>query len=232
MNTFRHPSRARPAFTLIELLVVIAIIAGIHLPALSKSKALAQRTVCMNNEKQICLAGQIYNQDNHDYLTDPNWGFSGKPGWLYLDNGGEPPNITNRPFVESGLLRKTIKGDQTFFCPLDFTNTAAFKLRGMKLGSYIMNGSATEYGDRPTTYRASQFNPTDIIFWQADENNAGDYNDASNSPDEGVTQMHDQGLEVGTIGGSVEYMKWKAFGIEAGKYPGRLWNVPGSPKGN
>jgi hypothetical protein len=144
---------------------------------------------------------------------------------------GSPPNITNRAYVENGLLRKTIKGDQTFFCPLDFTNTASFKLRGMQLSSYVMNGSATKYGGQQTTYKATQFNPTDIIFWQAGESNPGDFNDASNSPDEGVTQIHDQGLEVGTIGGSVEYMKYKAFEIEANRYPGRLWNVPGSRTG-
>jgi len=69
------PQAAKRGFTLIELLVVIAIIAvlaAILFPVFATAREKARQSSCLNNQRQIALAIQMYTQDNKEtFFPDP-----------------------------------------------------------------------------------------------------------------------------------------------------------------
>jgi len=103
------------AFTLLELLVVIAIIAilvALLLPALSHAKAMAKRTGCISNLRQVDLGIHLYAADHGDIL--PN---------IIITNG-MPWSYQWRFFKEltksyDGLTGPSSPADKLFACPAD-----------------------------------------------------------------------------------------------------------------
>jgi prepilin-type N-terminal cleavage/methylation domain-containing protein len=114
----------RRAFTLIELLVVIAsigILAALLLSVLSHAKAKAQRTICLNNLRQIALGVHMYSDDSND--ASPSLGSAG----LTATN-------TVKLYVGCKALMKNYVGlngasspqDKLFQCPADVFNPKYF----------------------------------------------------------------------------------------------------------
>ena len=145
--------------------------------------------------------------------------------------------------ASEGVFRRwmslSVADRQVYACPADLKvakpNSTLFKARNQTNTSYLMNGALCAYSTaQKKTFKASQYSPDDIIMWQANDENPGDWNDASSSPDEGIFRKHNAGTTISSIGGHSEFMKWKQFRDRQGTPGGRTraWCNPLKPNGH
>ena len=111
--------RLRSGFTLVELLVVIAIIAlllSILMPSLRKAKAIAARTVCSHNLKQINLAIDFYLNEHDNIYPCAEDPVSTEPAyWLWMGRGWRS---FVEPYLGGGI---DANNPSVLFCPQDRT---------------------------------------------------------------------------------------------------------------
>jgi prepilin-type N-terminal cleavage/methylation domain-containing protein len=127
--------RCSKAFTLLEVLVVVAIIgilAALLLPALSRAKANAKRTTCLNNLMQIGQGVHMYAGDFDEILfpfTNPSK--TNVSGQTYEWTAYNP---LMRSYV--GLKGAPSPQDRLFACPAD---TMVYDSTGVLPGAHLQS---------------------------------------------------------------------------------------------
>src|SRR5262245_50344272 len=109
----------RRGFTLIELLVVIAIIvilAALLLPVLNRAKLRAQQVHCINNLRQLAIAGSTYVSDTGQLPQEGPW------------TATTPPFTPPKPWV--AILRSYGVNQGIRHCPAapDRNNLGPYKI--------------------------------------------------------------------------------------------------------
>jgi hypothetical protein len=98
------------------------------LPALARAKAKGQRTVCLNNLRQIGLFMQLYTDDNNDtFPAHRNQGMSDTGGGPSITNwwgttivtyGGGRSNLFHDPAIQGKRLDNGTSWQWNFDCHL------------------------------------------------------------------------------------------------------------------
>ena len=212
-----HP---KDAFTLIELLVVIAIIAilaALLLPALSTAKERAYRVACLNNQRQLGVAWEMYSSEANDQLVLNFGGPSNRSptnSWV----AGNAAFDADQATVTGAALFPYAPGIGLYRCPVDRSSvvgTSMLRLRSISLSHY-MHGEdfKPNFGADPLLKSTQIRHPSNTLTF---------IEEAARSIDDGVflysskfdewlnipARRHQNGSVLAFADEHAEYWKWK-----------------------
>ncbi|MGA2243897.1 MAG: hypothetical protein ABSH48_02765 [Verrucomicrobiota bacterium] len=148
-------------FTLTDLLAIIVIcgiLGALLLPALAGTKPNSQAFQCLENQRQLARAWQMYAQDNNGNLA-PNGDESAQPTsptdttspysiqWCpgRMDFGGPAGGPTNTAWIEEGCIYPYVKTVTVYRCPADHSTALEFGQQEARVRSISMNAWINPY---------------------------------------------------------------------------------------
>jgi prepilin-type N-terminal cleavage/methylation domain-containing protein/prepilin-type processing-associated H-X9-DG protein len=231
-HRFGSQGRRSAGFTLIELLVVIAIIAilaGMLLPALSKAKAKAQGTQCLNSLKQLQLAVNLYNDDFDGKLVDNSVSGvnAGVNSWIRgnVQQWTTSYDITNTV----GVLYRYHNTQKIYVCPSTRAKTTQPQQVPHNRSYSISTGINCPGGDTRSAKREGELQKPSLINVFLEENAVSIDNGAngvrSNSDLMGgawtvwnlPAARHNDGAALSFMDGHVENWRWSGAFLRANK---------------
>lgn len=218
--------KARQAFTLIELLVVIAIIgilAALLLPALAAAKEKGQRASCINNQKQLDLAWQMYADEDNGILASNDWYYvsssvaASPPGSWVVGNASLDTDATD---ITSGTLYSYVKSVSCFRCPTDRSmvlGADTLTLRSYSLSCFIGGppSDTDQWNIKPVHHTSQILNASvALTFLEEDISTIDDghflYSGTIDAWFNIPAWRHANGDTLAFADGHVEYWKWRS----------------------